>query len=155
MTFVTSRHEAFTFIELLIIIAIIGILAVLAVPQLAKTFDNFELENFTKDIFYLCRYLQGSAVTKGKMHYLAIDRENLEFKAFYKDGGELKAAEGRYGKAYKAPEDTAISTDPPDNSGVYFYPDGSSDPLAITLENRHKKKLSILIKGASGAIQIR
>ena len=155
MISVTNRKKSFTFIELLIVIAIVGVLATISVPRFKNAFDNFELESFTKDIFYLCRYLQATAVGEGKIYYLDIDKADQAFSASFKDEDSLmRKLGGRFGKVYQAPKGAVVSTDPMDKNGVYFYPDGSTDQVLITIENQKKSKFSIIVKGASGGIQI-
>lgn len=157
MIFVTNRPKAITFVELLIVIIIIGILASASIPKFKKTFDNLELEKFVKDIYYLSRYLQGSAIGQGKIYCLKIDKDKVEFQATYKEDedNEFKNFPGRFGKIYKAPLGIIISIDPPDATGTYFYPDGSVDKITITLVNQHKTEVSLIIKGAAGEIQIK
>lgn len=157
MIFVTSRTKALTFIELLIVIVIIGILVGISIPQFRKTFDNFELENFVKDIYYLSRYLQASAISQAKIHYLNIARAEGKFWATYKVEDEFKNIEGRFGKIYMAPKGVIISIDQahqPEKEGIYFYPDGSIDEIKIDFENRHNHKVSLIIQGAVGDIKI-
>lgn len=146
-------QNAVTFIELLIVIAIIGIISAVSIPQFKKTFDNLEFENFVKDIYYLSRYLQGSAVGQGQIYYLSINKDKGEFSATYRQDNELKNIEGRFGKVYRVPRGIIISTDPPDETGTYFYPDGSIDKIKITFRNQ-QKEISLIIKGAAGGIQI-
>lgn len=161
------KSSAITFIELLVVIIIIGILAGVSIPQFRKTFDNFELENFVKDIYYLSRYLQSSAISQGKIYRLNIDKDKnpIEFNATYQiktDQGETmyQAVEGRFGKSYQAPQEVTISTTPQDIKNIYFYPDGSVktegdiDNIAITLKNRYHKEISLSIQGAAGDIKI-
>ena len=152
--FAMNRRSGFTFVELLVVIIIIGVLATLSVPKFRTAFDNFELENFVREIYSLSRYLQASAISQGKIHYLEINKEAQEFQASSMEGDELKQVPGRFGKAYKAPSGINISIDPPEKNGVYFYPDASTDKITFTFENRHKSKFSLNIKGASGGIKI-
>lgn len=147
-------ERGITFIELLLVILIIGVLAGVSVPQFRKTLDNFELENFTKDIFFLCRYLQGSAIGQGKIYCLNIDRDKAEFRATVKVGTDFKPAEGRFGRVYRAQGVTSVSLFPVDRTAVYFYPDGSIDNVTITFENKEAQKNSLVIAGVSGVIKI-
>ncbi|OGX40261.1 MAG: hypothetical protein A2984_01355 [Omnitrophica WOR_2 bacterium RIFCSPLOWO2_01_FULL_41_12] len=139
MTSATGK-QAVTFIELLLVIVIIGALAAVSIPQLKKTFDNFGLENFVKDMYYLSRYLQANAVNQGKIYVLNIEPATGEFQA--------------NGKLYKAPKDILIFIEPADKTSIYFYPDAVTDKTTITFENRYKKQVSLILKGISGDIQI-
>lgn len=154
MIFATNRQKSFTFIELLITIIIIGILTGVSLPRFRSTFESLELENYVKNIFYLCQFLQSSAIGEGRIYYLGVDKQKKELLARYKDKDELKNFSGRFGKVYKAPSGTIISSDPSDKSNTYFYPDGSIDKIALYFESPYKKKFSLIIKGAAGGIQI-
>lgn len=44
-----QKHNAFTLIELVIVVAIIGILALMVVPQFTKAADNAKLQAFNKN----------------------------------------------------------------------------------------------------------
>lgn len=158
MIFAIRKKRALTFIELIIVIAIIGVLSITAVPKFKTTFDNLELESFVKDIYYLSRYLQASAVNKRQIYYLSIDKEKGEFQARLKpDAGtedEFKNIEGRFGRIYKLPQKVNISVDPPEKAGIYFYPDSSIEGIKITFENEQKKDICLIIKGVTGDIQI-
>jgi len=150
-----EHSGAFTFIELLIVIAIVAVLAAVSTPQLRNTFDNFELESFAKDIFYLSRYLQESAISQGKVHVLDIILNEKILQAHVQKAQEqFMPITGRFGKQYTVPKSVEMALEPQGLERVYFYPDGHTDEAVIRFTNRHKKQLSLLIKGAGGAIQI-
>lgn len=166
MTVRNNRRSprALTFIELLLVAVLIGILVGVSIPQMRKTFDDFELENFVKDIYYLTHYLQTSAIYQGKIFCLNINQDEGFFYATYKENDEAesnsepKKIEGRFGRDYKPPEGTSIFieplTEPLEVTTICFYPDGSKDKIMITLKNRHEKEITLSIKGAAGEIQI-
>lgn len=159
-----KSKQALTFIELFVVIIIIGILIGVSIPHLKKTFDNFELENFAKDIYYLTHYLQTSAISQGKIFCLNINQDEGIFCATYKENDEAesnsepKKIEGRFGRDYRPPEGASIFTEPLTEplevTTICFYPDGSKDKIMITLKNRHEKEITLSIKGAAGEIQI-
>jgi prepilin-type N-terminal cleavage/methylation domain-containing protein len=155
-------HKAFTFIEILIVILIISTLAVLAAPQFRNTFNTLALNSFVKDIYYLAQYLKESAVSKGVIYCLNIetDKEEPQIYATWRSkdasGESWLRLQGRFAKTYKAPKGVAIfSITPVDKKNIYFYPDGSCDSVAIVFANKSKQQISLIIRGASGAIQIK
>jgi type II secretory pathway pseudopilin PulG len=154
MIFATNKQKSFTFIELLVIIIIIGILAGVSMPRFRSTFENLELENFVKNIFYLSQFLQSSSIGEGRIYYLGVDKSKKELQAKYRDKDELKNFSGKFGKVYTAPAGITMSSEPIDKSGTYFYPDGSIDKITLYFENKYKMKFSLIFKGAAGGIQI-
>lgn len=144
--------KGWTFIELLIVIAIIGVLTGIAVPQIRKTYDNFQQETFAKDLFYLVRYLQDCSISVGKIYCLNIDLDNAEFQAVYKKEDNFLNLSGKFGKKYKLPSGIELTIDPVEKRQVYFYPDGSIDKISIVFINRLGKKAVITIQGFRSSI---
>ncbi len=149
------RKSGLTFIELLIVIIIIGILSALGIPRFKSTLTHFEFEKFTKDIYFLSRYLQDSSVNQGKIYYLEININNRELQAFTRENDEFRNIGGRLGKIYKAPQGVLMSADPLETKGINFYPDASTDQATIIFDNQGEDKISLIFKGASGGIQIK
>jgi Tfp pilus assembly protein FimT len=148
------KHSAITFIELLIVVVIIAVLSAISIPNLKKISDNFTLDNFAKDIFYLCRYLQASAASRQKVYALNVNFGEGALQGGYKnEKGEFVPEEGRLGRLYAAPRGVTITTSPQVTT-VYFYPDGSMSEAAFIFENSYGHKVSLNIKGASGGIKI-
>ncbi|MDD4893830.1 MAG: prepilin-type N-terminal cleavage/methylation domain-containing protein [Candidatus Omnitrophica bacterium] len=144
-----NRNNAFTLIELLIIVIISSILIGMSVPRFRSTFDKFELGNSIKDIFYLSRYLQGASISQGRIYCLNIDKKKGEIRAAVKEEDEFKDVKGRLGNKYNVPLGVIITTEPIEKNEVYFYPDGNTDKISVTFENQHKDKGSLLFKGAA------
>jgi Tfp pilus assembly protein FimT len=147
---------AFSFIELLIITVIMGILIAVAIPRFNNAFDSLKLQGVSKDIFYLARFLQASAINQGKIYYLNLDQGKQELTASCKDkdSDEWQKAPGRFGKAYKVPDNIDVKVEPADKSGIYFYPDGSSDKVSIIFTDQHKRQVSVIAKGGASGIKI-
>mgnify|MGYP001100251008 CR=1 FL=1 len=143
----------FTLIEMLIVVIILSILIGISIPNIKKSIDNFNLESFVNDIYYLCLYLKESAISKGEQFSLYInkDTEPLEFQPLYKEEDKLV----NFRKPYKLPSGITFLIEPKDKTDINFYPDGSCDPIVITFQNNSKKKLSLVIKGSNCKIQVK
>jgi len=155
-----KKHTGFTFVELLIVIAIIGVLAGIVVPNLKTTQSNFALDGFVKDIYYLTKYLQVSASTHSRIYRLDIAQaqgSRTLFSARYKNkDGEFIPLGGRFKNAYAMPPDATIySIEPADITNIFFYPDASMDNARIVFKNKFGKEMILTLKETGAAIQVR
>ena len=155
-----KKHKGFTFIELLIVIAIIGILSGVVIPNLKVTHSNFRLDSFVKDIYYLTKYLQISAISYGRIYRLDIVQaqgDRAIFLAKYKNkNAEFVPVEKRFAKEYKLPQDAEIfSIEPADRTSIFFYPEGSMDNTTIVFKNQFGKEISLILKRTGTTMQIK
>ncbi len=131
-----QKRQAFTFIELIVVVIVLGILISLSAPRIKRSFAFFELENYTKNIYFLCNYLQSSSISEAKIYSLDFLQDVREFKALsLKEGGQWEILKGRFGKSYKVPDNLSLEISPVDKAKIFFYPDGSIDPFSILFKN--------------------
>lgn len=154
------KNKSFTFVELLIVIVIIGILSGVVIPNLKITYSNFQLDSFVKDIYYLAKYLQVSAISYSRIYRLDIVQaqgDGAIFLAKYRNkNGEFVPVEKRFSKAYKMPQDAEIfSIEPADRTSIFFYPDASMDSTIIVFKNQFDKEISLVLKRTGTTIQIK
>ncbi len=147
------KKRGFTLIELMLVVIITGILTAAAVPRFKKTYERFEFENFSKNIYYLIQYLQNSAIVEKKIYYLNIDKEKGEFAARRLENGEATALKGRFAKVFKASEASKVDIEP-EAEYICFFPNGKIDDLSIIFTDRFGEKIIIDTKSINNDIQI-
>lgn len=154
-----TKHRGVTFIELLIVIAIIGIIAGITLPNFKKTYSNFELDSFVKDISYLVRYLQSNSISSSRICRMDIEQinERLQFKGLAQgEFGEFDTIKGRHSKGYESPAGiTIFSIEPAERSSIFFYPDGTLDKTDIVFKNKYGKETKLVLKGSGTSIEIK
>lgn len=154
-----KKSKSFTFVELLIVIVIIGVLSGMVIPNFKITHNNFELDSFVKDIYYLAKYLQVSAISYSRIYRLDIVEETDKtlFSAKYKNkDGEFVPLDGKFKKPHKIPHDIEIySIEPADRTGIFFYPDASMNNTTIVFKNKSGKEMTLIFKETGTAIQIK
>jgi prepilin-type N-terminal cleavage/methylation domain-containing protein len=149
--------KAFTFIELLIVIALVGIVTAISAPQFRSTFDRLRLEGFAKEIYYLAEYLQESAISQNKNFCLDIDARFGKFQA-QREGdeeGEFKTFSGRFGRVYAAPEGIMVAVEPADTERFYFYPDASTASVSIKFSDDSGRGISLKINGGNSELGLK
>jgi prepilin-type N-terminal cleavage/methylation domain-containing protein len=153
------KHRCVTFIELLIVIAIIGIIAGITLPNFKKTYSSFELDSFVKDVSYLARYLQSNSISYNRICRMDIEQfnERMQFKGLIRgETGEFNPVKGKFGKAYEAPAGITVSSlEPNGRNSIFFYPDGTLDKTDIVFKNKYGKETKLALKGSGTSIQIK
>lgn len=143
MTLKTGRRS-FTFIELILVIALIGILSVVAIPQFRKTFNDLQLNNFARDLQSFMNYLEQRSIVERKIITLNVDDVNKEYWAQIKD-------EPNRLKTYSIPKEINTETN---QSQIRFYPDGQIDAVTISLINPSNQRLRLTTEGVFGGVKI-
>lgn len=144
MTTSTTGRRGFTFIEILFVVIIIGILAAVSFPALRHTFSRLQLDDAAGQMQSLMNYLAQRSVIEGKLIYLYLDPEN---KTCY---AQLKDSTSRI-RTYQIPSEISIGSQ---KKQVNFYPDGSIDPVTLTLTGKDGDSVTLTTEGVFGREEI-
>ena len=150
-----ERRAGFTLIELLLVVVLISVLLSFSLPRFKKAYENLQLQNFTREIYYLTRNLQTRAISERKVYCLTIDTTQGEFRASYQGQDEFRLSGDEYAKRYRIPPGITLLTEPQDKKEICFFPDASIDPVKLIFKDEDRKRaVSLVMSGESGDIQI-
>jgi prepilin-type N-terminal cleavage/methylation domain-containing protein len=140
---VTKKNNAFTFIEILLVIVIIGIIVALASPNFSKGYSRFQLNKTADDLLEHCRWAQAMAIGQERIYALSFSGDHRSYKLERvkrgegnDDQGSFEPVNGGLGRMHAVPD--AILLDTKDDR-IKFYPDGTIDPETIQLGSSEQK----------------
>ncbi len=127
-------HQAFTLIEMLLVITILAVIAGLSIPSFRKSFTGLELKNQSKEFVYLMRYSQSRSVTKGTRVRINLDvGTKYYFLTESEDENEtldFQPIKGKMGQKHQFSSAIDIESS---KSTLDFYPDGTIEKAQIRL----------------------
>jgi len=146
----TKKNNAFTLIEILLVVVIMGIVLALAAPNFSKGYSRFQLDRTADDLLTVSRWAQAMAIGQERIYALSFsdDRRSYELERAdinevnEEDNGEVKfgPVNGALGRLHQLPD--TIRLDLHENL-IKFYPDGTIDPAKIRLTaSDHKTVIS-------------
>ncbi len=74
-----NKHNGFTLVELLVVIALISIVASLSGSRLVGAFERLKLDKAANDLLLAAKYARVTAIEKQKQYKLYLDTQNNEF----------------------------------------------------------------------------
>ena len=145
-----SDKNAFSFIEIFLVISLLGIVIGLSFPNFRQMYDHFQLQHTTQNLADMMRYTQGRAIIKRRVHQLVLDPVSRQYWLTAKESHSPPSREaslqgnlqdipaqaqgarikGRLGKTFHLPDKIRLISEVP---VISFYPDGRIDPVLMYL----------------------
>ena len=161
-----NKNQAFTLIELIVVIALISIVLAFAIPRLDNSFFSNNKRKLSSWILLNVKSLKEKAVREQTKNILVVDIDNNQMwvssetvsgePVSDESGNSPDAVPGDApGKnEYKLPDgfrlmDVEFLNDEKMTSGIaeiHFYPQGYSDKALIHIEDRDENRYSYLIE---------
>ncbi|MEJ6950060.1 hypothetical protein [Natronospora cellulosivora (SeqCode)] len=132
-----NKENAFTFLEILLIISLISLLAVISYPKYNTLIESAKIERFAREIELSLRQTKQLAIYNSRRHYFEVKDDN-QF-VIYKDNND-------YIKSVSFDDNVKLS-----NVRVSFGPIGTASGRTVTIE--YSDKSIDLIVSPSGRIR--
>ena len=153
-----KANNAFTLVEMLLVIIITGIILALGAPNFSKGYPRFQLTKTADDLLSVSRWAQAMAIGQGRIYALSLASDHRSYNLLRAkiplpneaigniDQDGFEAVQGAHGRMHKIPD--AIGLDTQDDR-IEFYPDGTIDPATIRLSSAGQKTVlsSIMMRG--------
>jgi len=151
------NRGGFTFIELLIVSAIILVLLSFSTPLFRRSFSDLELKDTASNITKFIIFAQEKAIIDRSIYKISFDFDKKTYQLFRATGeGQnityTTSAKDRFGNVIRLPKDIDYEGRAKE---IFFYPDGHSDMVELRLANTNKKVLIISTTGILGNVVIR
>jgi prepilin-type N-terminal cleavage/methylation domain-containing protein len=136
------KSHAFTLIEILLVIVILSVILATAVPNFARGFGRFELEQTAQDIKNKSRWAQAMAMQQHRAYALSFIKDKHAYqitRALVDDEGTVGKFEqfsGVIGKMQVLPKSIDAHTE---KDAVLFLPDATIEPATIELTSGAQK----------------
>jgi len=142
-----SRRAGFTFIELVIVGAIILFLAGISTPLFKRTFRDLELKDAAYRISKVIRYGQDRAVIEEKTYKALFYFDKGEYRLVAEDG-EIGS---RFGGPFYLPDGVTFKGG---RDTIMFFPNGRCDKVSIYLKGGGDKSFEITTNTRGGYVGV-
>ncbi len=175
-----GTHTGFTLIELMVVIALIGILSVAIIPEMRGSYDDALLRSTGRQLVNACGLASSRAVSFNQIHRLRLDRRENRFTLERRSptpGQEFIAVKDLAGSEGELDERINVVLQPdlidpgsaPQNQEsevaeepqvpmapdtISFYPDGTSDRMAIVLKDREGFRLALRLNPVTARVRL-
>jgi prepilin-type N-terminal cleavage/methylation domain-containing protein len=145
-------NNAFTLVEILLVIIIIGIILALTAPNFSKGYSRFQLNKTADDLLSVSRWAQAMAIWQERTYALSFSDDRRSYDLVRSkvtmqneaaedieevDGPDgFEPIQGALGRIHKIPD--AIRLESRDDR-INFYPDGTINPATIQLASPDQK----------------
>ena len=150
LLFHSRRVEGLTFIELLIVIIIIGSLVGLSLPNLRKSFNSIQAENFSRQLQSNMNYFRDKSVIEGKVFCFKFNNNNQQYSV-----GLINSTKAI--KVFAIPKEITVTLTKKtntDNPAIFFYPDGRIDVVTLVV-NSGGQDITLTTEGSFGKVKLR
>jgi prepilin-type N-terminal cleavage/methylation domain-containing protein len=136
MTTRRRRPDAFTLIELVLVLVVLTVLLAIAAPSLRGWSKGAKLRDATDQVLTATRFARSQAVTTAAVHRVEVDPEAGAVRVTVQDGEQFVPAAGEGGRQVVLSPGIrpSVVRDDGDTSGtIEFRPDGRTTPATLTL----------------------
>ena len=150
----TKKNNAFTLVEILLVIIIVGIVLALAAPNFSKGYSRFQLNKMADDLLNCSRWAQAMAIGQERVYALSFSEDRRSYnlvraKVFLQNeetgnieqvNGEInddpngqdsfEPVNGNLGRMHTIPDIIHLDIE---EDRIKFYPDGTIDSATIQL----------------------
>ena len=147
----TVATRGFTFVEMMVVLAIIGMAAAVAIPAIDAGMDSREVRRATRQIAATMHYMRGEAVATGKMHRMrispsrnAIETDDHSRWAVLTDRAIIERIEGGMASG-------------DDSVDILFYPNGATsgaDVVVASRRDRANNRLRLILDPLLGTVRV-
>lgn len=130
-----GAHAAFTFLELLIVTAIVAILVSMNLPRFRRTFENFRLTSLSDRFSAAVKAAREMALIDGRSYLIRISDTPPSFSLLVERrdrAEEFEPLTGAAGRAVRIPQTFTLDARPKE---ILFHPDASATRAEITFSN--------------------
>ncbi len=139
----TKANNAFTLVEILLVVVIIGIVLALAAPNFSKGYSRFQLNKTADDLLSVSRWAKAMAIGQERIYALSFSNDRRSYGlARVKINEEtdnqdsFEPVNGALGRMHPIPDVIRLDTQ---GDRIKFYPDGTIDPATIQLASPDQK----------------
>ena len=141
----TKASNAFTLVEILLVIIITGIVLALAAPNFLKGYSRFQLNKTADDLLNCSRWAQAMAIGQERIYALSFSNDHCFYGLVRAklneetDGQEsFEPITGPLGRLHAIPDTVHLDTR---LDRIEFYPDGTIDPVTVQLTSSGQKTM--------------
>ncbi len=148
----TEPNNAFTLIEILLVIIIAAVVLAMALPNFSQGYRQFQLKKMSDDLISVARWAQAMAMGQHRIYALFFSNDRRSYVMMRApqddDGqkGDFQQISGSLGRRRIIPADIHLNVQ---QDGIRFYPDGTIEGVTIKLTSFQQKTVlsSAVVRG--------
>lgn len=149
----SSKHPAFTLIELAFVTAVLALLLFAALPRFQQTAGRLRIEQAATHLTQTLRYARQQAVSEGRTLLWVWDAEDQQSQLMAVDErGEAQPLTNREAFFATLPQGVSLAVEQEGQAidRISFFADGSSDAATLAVKQGEKTLYTVTLHGQIG-----